>query len=181
VELLRRKTKRKIANFDFAVVGAPEECPDPIRSHAVWIHLDDEAFARKVAAARAYNAKLALDVEAALRGELFKGVRRFSEPQLVNEVDIELSREVVAALHAHPRIEKKVRDVIEGIELNRFRTECLRPVNVYLANEPRSNDLKFYELYGEKMVAAGHYKKTIRYAEHFLPLVEAVCHHVERC
>ncbi len=181
VEIVRRKTKRQIANFDFAVVGSPEECPDMIRNQAVWIHLDDEAFARKVAAARAYNARLALDIEAALRGELFKGIRRFSEPQLVGDVDKDLSREVVSAVQAYPRIEKRVQDDIEGIELDRFRTECLRPVSVCTASEPRSNDLKFYELYGEKMVAAGHYKQTIRYAEHFLPLVEAVWHHVENC
>jgi len=181
VEIVRRTTQRQIANFDFAVVGSPEECPDMIRKQAVWIHLDDEAFARKVAAARAYNARLALDIEAALRGELFKGIRRFSEPQLVGDVDKDLSREVVSAVQAYPRIEKRVKDDIEGIELDRFRTECLRPVSIRTASEPRSNDIKFYELYGEKMVAAGHYKQTIRYAEHFLPLVEAVWHHVENC
>ena len=181
VEIVRRRGEQQIANFDFAVVGPPDECPAPIHNQAVLVHLDDEAFMQKVAAARAYNAKLALDVDAALLGELFKGVRRSSEPQLAGEVDKELSRQVVAALHAYPEIEKNIKGVFNGVELNRFRTECLRPVIAPRANQPGPGEIPFYELYGEKMVAAGHYQKTIRYTEHFLPLVEAVWRHVETC
>ena len=55
------------------------------------MQLDDEAFARKIAAVSGYNAKLALDVEAALSGATFKGVRRFFEPQLRGDIDKALS------------------------------------------------------------------------------------------
>jgi hypothetical protein len=178
LEMIRRRSGRQVANFDFAVVGAPDDCPPQIRNKAVWIHLDDDAFSRKVAAARAYNAKLALDVEAALRGELFKGVRRLSGPHLAGEVDNELSKQVVAALHGYPEVEKRIKGVFDGIELSRFRTECLRPVIAYAKKQPEPGGIPFYELYGEKMVAAGNYQKTIRHAEHFLPLAEAVWRHV---
>jgi hypothetical protein len=179
VEMVRRRGEQQIANFDFAVVGPPDECPAPIHNQAVWVQLDDEAFRQKVAAARSYNAELALDVEVALRGELFKGVPRFAEPQLAGEVDKELSKQVVAALHAYPEIEKNMTGVFNGVELNRFRTECLRPVIAPSANQSGPCEIPFYELYGEKMVAAGHYQKTIRYTEHFRPLVEAVWRHVD--
>jgi hypothetical protein len=181
VEIVRRSGEKQITNFDFAVVGPPDECPAPIHNQAVWVHLDDEAFMQKVAAVRSYNAKLALDVEVALRGELFKGVPRFAGPQLAGEVDKELSKQVVAALHAYPEIEKNMEGVFNGVELSRFRTECLRPVNALAANQRGPREIPFYELYGEKMVAAGHYQKTIRYTEHFRPLEEAVWLHVETC
>jgi hypothetical protein len=38
----------------------------------------------------------------------------------------------------------------------------------------------FYELYGEKLVAAGHYQTAIRYREHMLPLAEAIRAQTER-
>ena len=181
VTLVRRRTGQQIRNFDFAVVGPPDECPAAIYNQAIWFHLDDDAFRQKLAAARGYNTKLALDVEAALRGELFKGVGRFSGPQLAGEVDKDLSSQLVAALHAYPEIEKNVRDALCGIELNRFRTECLRPVIEPERNQHRSGEIQFYELYGEKMVAAGHYQEIIRYCQHFQPLEDAVWRYVENC
>ena len=40
--------------------------------------------------------------------------------------------------------------------------------------------LWFYELYGEKLVAAGRYEKVIRYREHMLPLARAIRATTER-
>ena len=48
LEMIRRRSGRQVANFDFAVVGAPDECPPQIRNKAVWIHLDDDAFSAKL-------------------------------------------------------------------------------------------------------------------------------------
>jgi hypothetical protein len=179
IEIVNRRHKRAIASFDYAVVGPPDECPEEDRERAVWIELDDHAFSRKVAAARSYNSKLALDVEAALRGELFRGVRRFSEPQLAGAADTELTHQLVAALREHPAIEARVKSVVDGVELNRFRTECLRPVSGLGQGQSSRSETPFYEVYGEKMVAAGHYAQTLRYAEHFTPLQEAVWRHLE--
>ena len=178
VEISGRRSKRQIANFEFAVVGSPEECPAAVRDQAIWVHLDDEAFSRKISAARDFNSKLALDIEAALRGEPFKGAGHFSEPELAAEVDKDLTTKTPAALPAHPDLERESKDVFDGIELGRFRVECLRPVAKPAANTAEANKSPFYELYGDKMVAAGHYQTTIRYAEHFLPLAEAVWRHV---
>ncbi|HEV7681259.1 MAG TPA: hypothetical protein VGO68_03990 [Pyrinomonadaceae bacterium] len=179
VEIVRRKHKRQIANFDVAVVGPPDECPEQNREQAIWLHLDDEAFARKFATARSYSPDLARDVDAALRGEPFKGVKRFFAPQLAGAVDTELSSEVVNALHAYPRIEAAVKGVFDGVELSRFRTECLRPVNAFAASRASESEVRYYEVYGEQMVAAGHYSQTLRYAEHLLPLEQAVWSYVE--
>lgn len=181
VAMIKRRHQRQLQNFDFAVVDSPDDCPAAIRRQALWINLDDEAFARKVAAARGYNAKLALDVEAALRGEPFRGVRRFSEPRLVGEVDKDLTAQVATALRAYPEMEARVKHVMEGIALDRFRLECLRPVSATADSQPEAGQMPFYELYGEKMVAAGRYQQTIGYSDHFLPLAEAVWRHVETC
>jgi hypothetical protein len=181
VEIHRRRTGNQLANFEFAVVGPPDECPPELAVHAAWYHLDDETFDRKIAAVRGYNAELAREVEAALQGASFQGVSRLSGPRLAEATDTELGRQVAAVLHTFPAIEEIVKGTFEGIELNRFRTECLRPVTPHAARSARRATIPFYELYGEQMVAAGHYRDTIRYAEHFQPLVAAVWRQVAAC
>lgn len=179
VEIVRQRYQRQIANFDFAVVGLPDECAPSLSNEATWIHLEDEAFSRKIAAVRAYSPKLALDVDAALLGASFRGVRRLSEPQLAGDVDQELTTRIVRILQSYPGLAKKFNHVFDGVELARFRTECLRPVRFPAANKYELSEVLFYEMYGEKMVAAGHYQTPIRYAEHLQPLEEAVWRHVE--
>src|SRR6266550_3454028 len=78
VEISRRRHQRKIADYEFLVIGPPDECPGTICHEAIWLNLDDEAFSRKVIAARGYDSKLALDIDSALGGQPFKGLRRFS-------------------------------------------------------------------------------------------------------
>lgn len=177
IEIVRRKFKREIDNFDYAVVGQPEECPEAIRPEAIWLSLDDETFVRKIAAVKAYNSKLAVDVEAALQGETFQGLKRFSAPQLAGNVDADLVTELQKDSRAYPGMDAIVKGAFEGIELDRFRLECLRPVQADMNSD--SEEIRFYEMYGEKMVAAGHYQAAIRYKEHFLPLVYAVRRYVE--
>lgn len=179
VEIVRRRYQREIANFDFAVVDPPDECAPSLRAQAIWIQLEDEAFARKVDAARAYSPKLALDVEAALDGAPFRGVRRFSEPELASDLDRELNARMLTSLQSYPVLARKIKDVLDGVALPRFRTECLRPVESPAWNKDETNEIVFYELYGEKLVAAGHYQSTIRYADHFRPLEEAMRRYVD--
>ena len=179
VEISKRRHQRQIANYEFLVVGPPDECPEIICDEAIWVNLDDEAFLRKVVAARGYNSKLALDIDSALGGQPFMGVRRFSEPQLAGEADKSLSAAVELALRSNPEIVAKMKSVFDGVELHRFRVECFRPIDTLSAIKSNPSEIPFYELYGEKMVAAGHYETTIRYADHFRPLAEAVWRHVE--
>lgn len=177
VDLAENRHGHTIANFDFLVVGRPEASPS---DDAITLHLDDAAFARKISAALAYTPKLARDVEAALGGEPFQGVRRFSEPQLAGEVDVEVSASLLGALEPHPKLKARLADIIEGVPLDAFRVECLRPVANDSGQDWTNGEPLFYELYGEKLVAAGRYKQVIRYRDHLLPLAQAIRTATER-
>ena len=180
VELAESRHGHRVANFDFLVVGPPDECPAELRDEAIRLELDDESFFRKVKAALAYSPKLARDVEASLAGAPFQGIKRFSEPQLAGEIDVELSNSVLAELESRPALKRRLQDIIEGVPLDAFRVECLRPVGSRSGSDWTTNEPLFYELYGERLVAAGRYKQVIRYREHMLPLAEAIRENVER-
>jgi hypothetical protein len=47
-------TGRQIRNMEFPIEGPPGECPPEDRAQAVFLELDDAAYARKLSAARAY-------------------------------------------------------------------------------------------------------------------------------
>jgi hypothetical protein len=171
VERARQMYDHRVLNFDFAVVGAPAESHN---ANDIRIDLDEETFARKVNAALAYSPKLALDVEAALNGEPFQGIRRFSVPQLAGEMDVEMSASILEAVESRPNLKALFGDIIEGVPLDAFRVECLRPVGNRAGADWTTTGPLFYELYGEKLVAAGHYKQAIGYREHMLPLAESI-------
>jgi hypothetical protein len=60
--LIARTGGRRVANMEFPVEGPPGECPPEDRAQAVFLDLDDAAYARKLAAARAYP-ELAAELE----------------------------------------------------------------------------------------------------------------------
>jgi hypothetical protein len=62
VERVRQRTGRKIAMYRFLLAGRPEECPAELRAAAIWVHLDEAALQRKLAAAQGYP-ELAAEVE----------------------------------------------------------------------------------------------------------------------
>lgn len=66
VARMRLLTGREVRNLEFALQASPNVCPDHLRERAVWLHLDDQAMERKVAAAFDY-AELKTEVEAALQ------------------------------------------------------------------------------------------------------------------
>jgi hypothetical protein len=170
VELAERRYNHRVANFDFLIVGSPREGPED----SIRFQLSDDAFSRKLEAALRYSPRLAGDVEAALNGAPFQGVKRFSEPQFAGEVDVELNAAVLQELESRPALKARLTDIIEGVPLDAFRVECLRPVRSSSGTEWNANEPLFYELYGEKLVAAGRYQKVIRYREHMLPLANAI-------
>jgi len=180
VDIAKDRYGHRMKNFDFAVVGPPHECPEDARDDAIWLHLDDDAFDRKVKAALGYTPKLAQDVEAALAGEPFRGVLRFSQAQLAGEVDIEVSTSVQAGVASHPALERQHQQLVDGLPLDAYRIECLRSVDSGAGTHWSTGERLFYELYGEKLVAAGHYDKVIRYEEHMLPLAQAIRAEAER-
>lgn len=143
VKLVKRKSSEPIRNYDFTLVGPPDQCPEDLRDHSLWLNLDDEAFARKLSAAHNYS-ELQAEVETALNGA-------------GNEA------------------------LITGVtDANRFRVECLRPVNSHSLAIRSLDDPPYYEQYGEKQVKSGYYKQVLRYSEHMLPLARALDSYVER-
>ena len=67
VKLVKRKSSKRIRNYDFTLVGPPDQCPEDLRAHSLWLNLDDEALTRKLSAARNYP-ELQAEVETALNG-----------------------------------------------------------------------------------------------------------------
>jgi hypothetical protein len=86
VALATRRLGRPIRNYDFTLVGAPDQCPVGQRDDAIRLRLDDAALARKMAAARAYSA-LTGEVDAALR-ELGEEAFRTECLRLVGSVPV---------------------------------------------------------------------------------------------
>jgi hypothetical protein len=180
VALAELRYNHRVANFDFPVVASPDESSDNLRRDSISLQLDDDAFARKVKAALRYSPRLARDVEAALNDAPFQGVKRLSGPQLEGEVDIDLNAAVLAEFESRPALKAQFRDMIEGVPMDAFRVECLRPVGNSSGTEWKATEPLFYELYGEKLVAAGRYEKVIRYREHMLPLANGIREKVGR-
>jgi hypothetical protein len=154
VEMASRATGNRIANYDFTVVKRPDHCPTRLRPSAVWLHLDDEAFSRKIAAAFEFYPELAAETRDTLLG------------------------------HEHEEIAERFK--LNGDEhaatglsgMDMFRVECLRPVSP--SDAPFESCMPFYELCGERRVAAGLYEQVIRYREHIRPLADALAENVER-
>jgi hypothetical protein len=67
VKLAERKSRNPIRNYDFMLIGPPDQCAEDLRDHSLWLQLDDEAFARKLSAARNYP-ELQAEVAMALNG-----------------------------------------------------------------------------------------------------------------
>lgn len=65
VALVRQRTRRELGNFDFLLDGSPRDCPADLQDRAVRVELEDEALARKLAAAQGYP-ELRAEAETAL-------------------------------------------------------------------------------------------------------------------
>jgi len=148
VELASRASGRRIANYDFTLVGRPDHCPEPLRAEAVWLRLDDEAFERKLGAAFEFYPELAAETRDTLQGN---------------------GDEVVVDYFKLNDDEHAATD-LSGFDM--FRVECLRPVNT--AERPFDTERPFYERHGEEKVAQGLYEQAIRYREHVRPLADAL-------
>ena len=155
VALARGASGVLINNYEFTLVGRPDECVEESSDAACWLHLDDETFARKLRAARSYSG-LAAEVESALSGAGSTGLQAHPE---------------IASMSGLPKYDTNG---------DTFRVECLSPA-LSSAHSPRTFDqLPFYEHYGAQKVAAGSYLRVLRYREHMLPLADALRSHVER-
>lgn len=156
VRLVNLTSRRQIANYDFTLVAPPGHCPEELRDDAIRLDLDEAAFARKLSAARNYP-ELQAEVEAALSGAGSVGLRE------------------------NPDLARRVGSDFAAAGAPDFRVEWLRPVDAGgETRAPFTGKLPFYEEYGERQVAAGHYTRVLRYREHMLPLAAALDRHIER-
>ena len=153
VSMSRRASNRPIANFDFAVVGRPDLCAEELRSDAICLQLDAYAFTRKLNAARKYY------------------------PELLDEVMYTVNGIEQGAYYlAHT---DQGNPSIQVMTLDFFRTECLRPVRDGRNSSALSGGKPFYEIHGERQVAAGRYSQVIRFGEHMRPLADALWNYAE--
>ncbi len=84
-----------------------------------------------------------------------------------------LARKISVA-RGYAELAGEVSSALGKSSIEAFRVERLRPVDPERP-EPRCTEEKpFYEQYGEKQVAAGHYTRVLRYDEHLAPLAEAL-------
>lgn len=131
VKAAHKTHHREIANFDFTLVGQPDE--RNIKGHEQNIHLmlSSAALSRKIEAALNYQ---------------------------------EMADEVNSALGSY------------GQEA--FAIESLSQVIHPAANDHYfsllNDERPFYEIHGERQVAAGFYQRVLRFREHILPLAEAL-------
>ena len=88
----------------------------------------------------------------------------------LNEED--LSRKLKAAQVYH-ELAGEVDQILRREGIQAIQTEWLQPV----ANRDisiRQPESPYYELHGEKQVAAGYYEQVLRYSEHVLPVARAL-------
>jgi hypothetical protein len=84
----------------------------------------------------------------------------------------------MAAANGYAELAGEVQATVDRRSLAALRVECLRPVGSspvdYSGDQP-----PFYELHGEKQVAAGHYREVLRYRDHIRPIAEALNRYAE--
>ena len=85
--------------------------------------------------------------------------------------------EKLRAVLGYSELAADVDRILEQVGVDGLETECLRSVDV---RESSMEEQPYYELYGERQVATGHYRQVLRYREHVLPLAEALQQHIER-
>lgn len=66
VDRVEHLSGRRLTNYQFLLEGRPDCCPAQLRDSALWLHLEEQAFERKMAAARDYP-ELKPEIELALR------------------------------------------------------------------------------------------------------------------
>jgi hypothetical protein len=145
---------REIESYDYPVVNRPDHCPEHMRARAVWLHLDEDAFQRKLNAAFEFYPQLAAETEAALKGRGHEATTQ------------------------HFKLEGDEHAATELRGFDMFRVECLRPVSA--CDSPFESEIAFYEQQGERRVNEGFYEQVIRYSQHLAPLADALRENVER-
>lgn len=81
------------------------------------------------------------------------------------------------AVHAYAEIAADVDRILQREGVRGIQTELLRSVSNCLAGDGVITEPPYYEIHGEKQVAAGYYEHVLRYREHVLPIAQALRHY----
>ncbi len=167
VEIAQQLSSHQIANYDFPVVGEQGSCPDGLREEAIWVHLNENAFRRKIIAAQKYYPELLAEVQAASKGAGIGPLHTyFKDNDLANSTNY---------------LAIKSKDgIYDGLDM--FRVECLRPVHSQMRNKDLAGGFEtppFYEQHGQEQVVAGRYHQRIGYQSHVIPIAQSLQRYVE--
>jgi hypothetical protein len=88
------------------------------------------------------------------------------------EVDDKMLSRKLQAARDYSEMAVDLRRIIDEQGIDSLRAERLRRVKE--DSGAQVNEPPYYEIYGEKQVAAGHYQQVIRYREHVLPMARAL-------
>jgi hypothetical protein len=89
-------------------------------------------------------------------------------------LDDEAFQRKIRAAYGYHELAGEVYEALEGAAVDGFRVERLRAADADVDVRNWSENPPFYEQYGEKQVAAGHYDRVLRYSEHIKPLADAL-------
>ena len=96
------------------------------------------------------------------------------QPQAIClRLDADAIARKLAAAENYPELKHEVEFALKEFGRAAFATEWLRPVDNRAGLQPAAA-LPYYETYGEKQKAAGHYQHVIRQRDHLLPVVHAL-------
>jgi hypothetical protein len=90
------------------------------------------------------------------------------------DLDDEALERKLAAARGYPELRDEVERTFARHGAGAFRVECLRPTDPGVVLATLVEDPPYYERYGERQVAAGHYDRVLRFREHFLPVARAL-------
>jgi len=93
------------------------------------------------------------------------------------QLDESTLAEKLSAVLEYKELAADTETILAQIGMEGLRTECLRPVSVSYSI---ADEAPYYEVYGEKQVAAGYYQRVLRYREHVHPLAEVLRKHIEQ-
>jgi len=106
----------------------------------------------------------------------------YPEACFENAIWLYLEEDVFArkleCLRAYSELADEVERMIKQEGVQAIRSECLRPVTTRMY-ERFTEERPYYEIYGERQVAAGVYEKVLRHQEHFRPLAHALNQYVK--
>lgn len=94
---------------------------------------------------------------------------------IVLDLDDEaFARKSRAARESYPELSSEIDRVTAKYGDGPFRREWLTPANPDAGLEWPASNAPYYEVYGAKQVAAGHYESLITFREHIQPLAHAL-------